>query len=134
MTRPLADRDSTAWWEGLAEHRLLLQTCGACGRHRLVARPLCASCGSFAWRWTEASGEGTIASWVVSHRAYQPDRTAPYTVVMVRLAEGDDLLLPGGWTEGADLAVGLPVRATYQDLPGDPPAALLRWQPTGEST
>ena len=134
MTRPIEDRDSAAWWAALAEHRLLVQTCGSCGTHRLVARALCAACGSFEWQWTETGGTGTIASWTVSHRAYQPERTAPYTVVMVRLDEGRDLLLPGSWggsADGADLAVGLRVRAAYDDLPGEPPAALLRWEAAG---
>ena len=132
MTRPVADRDSAPWWAALAEHRLLLQACAHCGRRRLVPRALCAACGSFDWGWAEASGQGTVASWVVSHRAYQQERTAPYVVVLVRLAEDDGIVLPGGWAgmpDGSDLAIGLPVRASYQDLGGEPPAALLTWSP-----
>lgn len=63
-------------------------------------------------------------------RGRAPDRQAPYAVVLVRLAEGADLMLPGGWAgraDGTDLAVGLPVRATFEDIPGEPPAALIRW-------
>lgn len=137
MTRPMPDRDSAAWWEALAAHRLLLQTCERCAKHRLVPRALCPACGSFDWGWTQAGGEGTIASWTVSHRAYQPERTAPYVVVLVRLTEARELLLPGGWAgraDGSDLAIGMPVRAAYQDLPGEPRAALLRWAPVGGST
>ncbi|MFD2469018.1 Zn-ribbon domain-containing OB-fold protein [Amycolatopsis silviterrae] len=129
MTRPLADRDSAEWWAALADHRLQIQTCQSCRTHRLVARAMCAACRSFDWEWTEASGEGTIVSWTVSHRAYQPERTAPYTVVIVRLAEGEGLLLPGGWSSDAAPSMGMPVRAEFEDVPGEPPAALLRWEP-----
>lgn len=100
---------------------------------------MCNSCGSFDWDWTEASGRGTVASWTVSHRSFQPDRVAPYTVLLVRLAEADNLIIPGGWCGGSDaagLAVGAPVVARYVDLPGerdDPPATLLHWTAvTGE--
>ena len=76
-------------------------------------------------------------SWTVSHRSFQPDRTVPYVVVLVRLAEGAELILPGGWagaSDGSDLEVGSPVRAGFDDAPGDgdgPGWALLSWQPMG---
>jgi hypothetical protein len=137
MTRPLADRDSAPWWTALAEHRLLLQRCLRCNSHRAVPRAVCNACGSFDWDWSEASGRGTVASWTVSHRSFQPDRSAPYVVTLVRLAEGADLMLPGGWAgapDGSDLRVDLPVHAAFDDAPieGDSPAwALLSWQPVG---
>lgn len=135
---PVADRDSAPWWSGLGDHRLLLQTCDRCDVHRLVPRALCSACGSFDWHWSEASGAGTIATWTVSHRAYQPERRAPYVVVLVSLDEHPDILLPGGWTgasDGSDLAVGLEVTAEYQDLERsdrNTPAALLAWRPMRE--
>ena len=134
MSRPVADRDPAPWWAALAAHRLLLQTCDSCGTHRLPPRAICNVCGSFDGQWTEASGDGTIASWTVSHRVYQPNRTAPYVVVLVRLAETSAVILPGGWAgapDGSDLAVGTQVRASFLDLPAteSEPAALLLWQP-----
>ncbi|MGW3472792.1 Zn-ribbon domain-containing OB-fold protein [Saccharopolyspora sp. NPDC000995] len=140
MSRPVVDRDSAPWWAALAAHRLLLQTCDHCRTHRLPPRALCNACGSFDWQWTEANGTGTIATWTVSHRTYQPDHTTPYVVVLVRLAEADDVILPGGWAgapDGSDLAVDLQVRACFQDLPAtdiEPAAALLVWQPNGSKS
>lgn len=137
MSRPVPDRDSAPWWMGLADHRLLLQTCEGCGTHRLAPRAMCHACSSFDWRWTDASGNGTIASWTVSHRTYQPDLAAPYVVVLVRLADADELLLPGAWggaADGSDITINMPVRALYRDLPpadGTQPAALLVWRPIG---
>ena len=44
----------------------------------------------------------TIASWIVTHHAFLPGFEAPYVVLTVRLAEQDDLLLPGGYDGPAD--------------------------------
>lgn len=134
MTRPAADRDSAPWWAALTEHRLLLQRCSACATYRFVPRAMCNSCGSFDWTWTDACGKGIIASWTVSHRTFQPNRPAPYTVVVVRLAEADNLLLPGGWSgasDGSDLIIGTPVVARYVDteVEDGAPATLLHWAP-----
>ena len=137
MTRPLPDRDSAPWWQALADHRLLLQRCTSCGTPRSAPRAVCNACGSFDRELREASGRGTVPTWTVSHRSFQPGRSAPYVVLLVRLAEGDDLVLPGGWAgapDGSDLTVGASVRAGFLDLPPEgenPPAALLHWRPEG---
>jgi hypothetical protein len=71
----------------------------------------------------------------VSHRSFQPERTAPYVVLLVRLDDGDDLVLPGGWAgapDGSDLEMGLRVTVAFQDLPTEgekPNAALIEWRP-----
>ena len=122
MTRPLADRDSAAWWQAIREHRLQLQQCNDCRTPRWPPRAMCNACTSFDWSWIPASGDGAIASWTVSHRSLQPERTAPYVVVLVRLAEAENLLLPGSWAgsdDGTDLAVGLPVHVHFLDYPTD---------------
>ncbi|AGP60232.1 Zn-ribbon domain-containing OB-fold protein [Streptomyces rapamycinicus] len=140
MNRPVPDRDSAPWWQALAEHRLILQRCDGCGLLRWAPRAMCNGCGSFAWTWETADGRGTVASWTVCHRALQPGRQVPYVVLLVRLAEGDDLILPGGWNgpqDGAGLHIGLPVVAEYHDLRYDDEdahahrASLLTWRPTG---
>jgi uncharacterized protein len=57
-------------------------------------------------------------------------------VLTVRLAEQEDLLLPGSFAGPADdsrLQIGAPVRVGFDDLPGsDPARTLLRWAPTEE--
>lgn len=98
---------------------------------------MCNVCASFDWSWVSASGAGTIASWTVSHRSVQPERSAPYIVVLIRLAEADNLLLPGSWAgagDGSDLAVGVPVQLRFLDYPPDGPDGasgftLLGWRP-----
>jgi hypothetical protein len=72
-----------------------------------------------------------IASWIVTHHAFLPGFTAPYAVLTVRLAEQDDLLLPGSYAGAPDdprLSVGAEVRVGFDDLAGaDPARSLLCW-------
>jgi uncharacterized OB-fold protein len=133
---PYPDRDSRPWWEALARHELILQRCAACGAWRWPARALCGRCGSLDWTWAPASGRGTVASWIVNHHAFSRAFPSPYVVLLVRLEEQDDLLLPGasaGDPSGRDLAVGLAVIVTFEDLglpEGQEPVTLLRWLPS----
>jgi uncharacterized OB-fold protein len=130
---PPADRDSAWWWAQLAAQRLMLQRCAQCGMLRWPPRAMCGVCGAFGTDEVEASGRGQVASWIVTHRAFLPDLRPPYVVLLVRLADQEDLLLPGGWDgppDGAGLRVGLEVRVGFTDAAPD--LTLLRWRPAGE--
>jgi hypothetical protein len=95
---------------------------------------LCGRCGSLRSSWQRASGRGEIASWIVNRHEFGLGPESPYVVLLVRLAEQDDLVLPGGFdgpADGAGLAIGLSVVAAFEDQPvaaGEPPLALLRWR------
>ncbi len=131
---PHADRDSLPWWEALARHEFVLQRCARCASWRWPARAICNRCGSFEWEWQPASGNATVASWVVTRHAFLPGFEAPYAVLTVRLAEQQDILLIGGLSGPADdpgLAIGAAVTADYLDIAGaDPPRTLLNWRLT----
>ncbi len=127
---PQADRDSEPWWDALARHEFVLQRCASCRAWRWPARALCNRCHSFAWAWEPASGHGTIASWIVTHHAFLPGFAAPYAVLTVRLAEQDDLLLPGSYSGASDdpgLAIGARVQVGFDDLGSEPARSLLCW-------
>ncbi|MEU6379389.1 zinc ribbon domain-containing protein [Streptomyces sp. NPDC046909] len=138
VVAPVPDRDSAPWWEALGRHELLLQSCEACSRLRWPARALCGACASADWTWVPAARSGTVATWNVTWRTADPRVPVPYVVVLVRLDDQDDLLLPGfydGPANGDGLRLGLPVRAGFRDFPcvdGRPPAALLSWRAATE--
>jgi uncharacterized OB-fold protein len=119
---PTPDRDSAPWWDALGHHELTLQRCDDCGALRWPPRELCNRCGSLNWQWVPATGRGTVASWIVNHHSFGAGaggRPAPYTVVLVRLDDQPDILIPGGWAgapDGADLSIGLPVVAGFDDV------------------
>ena len=84
---PTPDRDSQFFWDGVAAGRLLLQACSECGTLRFPPQPMCGSCRSFEWEARDASGRGTVLSWIVSRHPTEPD-AEPRTVGLVELEEG----------------------------------------------
>jgi hypothetical protein len=132
---PQPDRDSLPWWEGLNGHEILLQRCTRCGRLRWPPRESCNDCGGDQYAWEQASGRGRIASWTVTHRA-APGVPTPYVVVLVRIAEQDDIFLPGNYegpNDGSDLDIDRGVVAGFDQIEADDgaTATLLRWRLEG---
>jgi hypothetical protein len=104
--------ESKPYWDALNGGRLVLQSCGACGKIRHYPRPLCDACYSFDVRWIEAKGTGTVHSWTVTHHAFNPGFKAelPYVLVTVDLAEGVRMQAPLRDADAGSLKPGLPVR------------------------
>lgn len=88
---PVADHDSAPYWQGCADHKLLIQRCTACGTHRFPPGPTCQECGGRDLAWIEASGRGTVFSWIIVHHPVPHEVYAgevPYVVAIIELAEG----------------------------------------------
>ena len=84
---PTPDADDAYFWDGVRDHKLLLQQCASCGTLRHPPVPMCAVCHSTDWTTGEAAGTGTVHSWVVSKppsALTEPGRV----VVLVELTEG----------------------------------------------
>ncbi|WP_395370291.1 bifunctional MaoC family dehydratase N-terminal/OB-fold nucleic acid binding domain-containing protein [Streptomyces tubercidicus] len=75
--RPVINRDNAGFWEGVRDHRLLIQRCTGCRTLRFPWLPGCNTCGSPEWDTVEASGAGTVFSYVVMHHPPFPAFTAP---------------------------------------------------------
>jgi len=114
---PSPDLESAFYWNGLGEHKLLLQKCGHCNRFRFPAMPSCPYCAARESTVVTASGNGSIYSWIVVHRAFDPAfySDLPYTLASVDLEEGGRVVAR---LEGAQAQFGMPVHACYQDPPG----------------
>lgn len=83
-----------AYRAALDEHRVTFQRCGACGHAWLPARSECPECWSDDHSREEATGGGTVVSWVVFHVAFD-DRykgRTPYNVALIDLDEGPRLV------------------------------------------
>lgn len=122
--RPVINRDNAGFWEGVARHRLLIQRCGSCARLRFPWLPGCNGCGSPEWDTVEASGEGTVYSYVVMHHPPFPafavsERAAdagavPYAVVLVELAEGVRIISQVVGVAHERVWIGMPVRLEFR--------------------
>ena len=131
MPTPAASRETLAWWQAAAEHRLLVQRCADCGDTRMPPGPLCPRCRSFNCGWQEVSGRGTVYTYTVVHRAYVPSLAdkVPYVIVVVELegAGGARLLSNLVDADPAAVHVGMAVEAVWDDL--GPGLAVPRFRP-----
>ncbi|MFF8729967.1 bifunctional MaoC family dehydratase N-terminal/OB-fold nucleic acid binding domain-containing protein [Streptomyces sp. NPDC015171] len=128
--RPVVNRDNAGFWEGVAAHRLLIQRCTGCGTLRHPWLPGCNACGGLDWDTVEASGEGTVHSYVVMHHPHFPAFTesgtgpdgsdggagadGPYAVGLIELAEGVRMVSNVVGVPYDKVRVGLPVRLVFR--------------------
>jgi uncharacterized protein len=129
--RPAIDLDAAPYWDGLRAHRIVVQQCGSCGRLRWPLRGWCGRCQSWDTELVELSGQGTVRSWIVVHRAHlAPFRErVPYLVVLVELDEQRDIVMPGAILGSAVPNGGDAVHARFEDVDDD--LTLLRWEVVG---
>ncbi|MFF0555884.1 bifunctional MaoC family dehydratase N-terminal/OB-fold nucleic acid binding domain-containing protein [Streptomyces sp. NPDC004266] len=111
--RPVINRDNAGFWEGVAGHRLLIQRCGDCAALRLPWLPGCADCGSREWDTVEASGAGTVFSYVVMHHPPFPAFDPPYAVGLIELAEGVRTISNVVGVPYDKVRIGMPVRLEF---------------------
>ena len=122
-TKPLPHPtvDTKPYWDGLNEGKLLLQACADCGKVRHYPRPVCDACWSMAVQWIEASRQGHVHSWTVTHHAFHPGfkPELPYALVTVDLAEGVRVNARLRGLESAELRVGLPIKIGFERVTED---------------
>ncbi|MFF0475318.1 bifunctional MaoC family dehydratase N-terminal/OB-fold nucleic acid binding domain-containing protein [Streptomyces sp. NPDC004284] len=111
--RPVVNRDNAGFWEGVAGHRLLVQRCGDCAELRFPWLPGCNACGSREWDTVEASGEGTVYSYVVMHHPSFPAFDPPYAVGLIELAEGVRMISNVVGVPYDKVRIGMPVRLEF---------------------
>ena len=128
--RPAVNRDNAFWFDAAREHRLVIQRCASCQALRHPPAPCCPHCRSFEWDTVEASGRGTVHSFVVNHHPKLPSFDFPLVVVLVDLDEGVRLVANVVDTEPADVRVGLPVELAWIDP--DPELSLPAFRPRQE--
>ncbi|MEU7485160.1 bifunctional MaoC family dehydratase N-terminal/OB-fold nucleic acid binding domain-containing protein [Streptomyces sp. NPDC042319] len=114
--RPVINRDNAGFWAGVAERRLLIQRCGDCGRLRFPWLPGCNGCGAQEWDTVEASGDGTVFSYVVMHHPPFPAFDPPYAVAVIELAEGVRMVSDVVGVAHDEVRVGMPVRLEFQQV------------------
>ena len=66
--------------------------------------------------WMDASGNGRVHSWTVTHHAFHPGFKAdlPYTLVTVDLDEGVRMQAQLRRLDASELRIGLPVRVAFE--------------------
>ena len=102
------------FWAGAREGKFLLQHCPACGDTRFPPGPVCPKCLAGDQTWIEASGQGTLESWIDMHRAYWDGfkDDLPYRVCLVRLEEGP-VVVSNLVDKTDNLRMGAPVKMVF---------------------
>lgn len=129
--RPVVNRDNAGFWEGVRHHRLLLQRCTACATPRHPWLPGCNACGGLDWDTVEASGEGTVHSYVVMHHPPFPAFDPPYAVALIELPEGVRMLGNVVGVPYDKVRIGLPVRVEF--IAYDDELTLPAWRADEEA-
>ncbi|MFE7837432.1 bifunctional MaoC family dehydratase N-terminal/OB-fold nucleic acid binding domain-containing protein [Streptomyces sp. NPDC057474] len=111
--RPVVNRDNAGFWEGVSRHRLLIQRCTDCATLRHPWLPGCNACGSPEWDTVEASGDGTVYSYVVMHHPPFPAFDPPYAVGLIELAEGARIVSDVIGVPYDKVRIGMPVRLEF---------------------
>jgi len=100
---------------------LRIQRCLACGTVQHPPTDVCRHCRSFEFDHVVARGAGTVESFTIVHHPVHPMLKAavPYNVVVVALDDYPDVRIVGNVTDvpPSELEVGLPVRATWSEIP-----------------
>jgi uncharacterized OB-fold protein len=117
--RPALTEDNAFWFLGAKDHLLLIQRCMTCGTLRHPPLPACGVCGSLEWDSVEASGRGTLYSYVVVHYPQVPAFEYPLPIGLIELEEGTRVVANLDGMERDQIQIGMAVEATFVDLDED---------------
>jgi uncharacterized OB-fold protein len=133
MTMPQAPRpepkptpETAHFWQGTSVGELRLQRCRACRQPYFPPQPFCPRCTSQDVEVFRASGNATLHSYVINHRA-APGFVAPYVIAVVELDEGPRLLtnLVEVAPDPDALPLDLPVEVVFETV-GDAVLPVFR--------
>ena len=131
MMRPASSRDTQFFWDGVNAHELRIQKRGDGALQHPPVPALWADKES-PTEYVVASGRGTVFSFVVHHAPKVPGRSLPFVIALVELEEGVRMLGELRNVDHAEVEIGMAVRATYIDFPGNdvgPAWTLHAWEP-----
>jgi uncharacterized OB-fold protein len=128
---PLPDVDDPVmrpFWDGARAGKLMLQREPANGTVHWPPKPMYWK-GGGRLAWFQASGRGTVYSWVVGHEPFLPAfrHLLPLVMVLVEVEEGPRLVGYMVKARPEKMRFGMPVRVVFQRL--DERVTLPVWEP-----
>ena len=129
--RPALTQDNAFWFEGARAHQLLIQRCSSCGALRHPPLPACSVCGSLEWDTVEASGRGTLFSFVLVHYPQVAAFEYPLPIGLVELEEGTRVVANLRGLDASDIRIGMALQAEFVDYDED--LSLPVFVPAGAS-
>jgi uncharacterized OB-fold protein len=124
--RPVIGHDNGWWWDLINEGVLPIQRCKQCGTLHHPPRPMCWKCQSLEWDHVEASGKGTVYSYVVVYRPPFPGYEYPIVVAIVELEEGTRIVSNLVGVEPDDVEIGMSVKVSIENVDEELKLPLFR--------
>ncbi len=122
-SRPVPDADASGapFWAAAREHRLVVQHCPRCDRFQHYPRPFCTACLHDELEFVDATGRGTVYSFTVIRRAFNPwfAERQPYVYALVDLDEGVRIATNLVDCDPADVRIGARVAVRFEDVDDD---------------
>lgn len=129
---PQASPLSQPFWDAAREHRLLLQYCPDSDQWVFYPRALDPHSWSTNLEWRQASGRGTVASFIVVHKPGHPAfvEDVPYVVALIDLEEGPRMLSNVVDCAVHEVRIGMPVQVHWVEQGG---VVLPKFRPANPS-
>ena len=118
---PAPDADTTTFWHGLRDGKLLLQHCRHCRNVQYYQQATCRECGSDELEHRPATGRGKVHSFSVVYRAPGPafKQDVPYAVLLVELAEGPRMISTLTGSDPKDVTFDMEVELAFDQVSDD---------------
>ena len=105
------------WRTRQQRYSLKAEVCDACGNTIFPPRDVCPHCAEQRQSWTQLSGRGEVYSYTTMYNAPAGfEEYAPYTMALVKLAEGPMVTAQLTDVDAEELFVGMPVEMVTRKL------------------
>ena len=129
---PVPTPETQFFWEKCKEHELWIQRCQACQHVFFYPRFHCPQCLSADVPWFQASGKGTLWSYMINHRPIPGfEEETPYAIAVVQLEEGPRMMsnIVGVDNTPENLMLDMPLEVVFEDATEE--IAIPKFKPAG---
>jgi uncharacterized protein len=122
---------SKPFWDGLAQHRILVQYSPSLQHYVFYPRLLAPGTLADDLEWREIDGAGTLYTFTVAHRPTAPPwvDAVPQLLAVVQWDAGPRISTELVDIDPSDIRIGMRVEPVFYDLP-ETGITLLRYRPT----
>ena len=130
--KPIPDPtpETEFFWRKTKDHELWIQRCIDCSEAFFYPRLHCPKCRTDKVEWFQASGMGTLYSYMINYRpAPGFEAEAPYAIAVIQLEEGPRMMgnIVGIENTPENLVLDMPLKVTFTDATED--IAIPNWEP-----
>lgn len=127
---PRPTPETQPFWDGAREGRLMLPWCEDCEKPHFYPRSLCPHCLSSRLVWRQATGRGTIHTYVINHKAARGFDKVPYVIAVIELEEGPRMMsnvMVDGEPTPETIRIDMPVEVLFDPVTAE--ITLPRFRP-----